>query len=288
MKFLIIDEISFIGLDFLEKIHFKLMKAKSNNLNFGGVHVLFVGDFFQLAPIRQYPIYKLTKEERELRDNYITKQKNLNINLGRILWLSLTHVIFLTNNHRQKEDPEYFEILERIKYGKVNSQDYKILQSRILYKNINNMAIEYWYNIPCLISYNKLREQINNLECNRYSLNNNLKIYYCKSINNNNKLSDNVLKYISTLNEKETGNTSYNLPLILNCHYYLTMNIGKKIGLVNTNEVILKSIYMKNIPKNNSNSNIIQLDEMPKYLIVQFVKSEINKNNYKFSYLGIY
>ena len=48
---LIIDEISTVRCDLLNAIDELLQKYKNNSKPFGGVQVLFVGDFFQISPV---------------------------------------------------------------------------------------------------------------------------------------------------------------------------------------------------------------------------------------------
>lgn len=43
-----IDEISMVSSRMLEQIHLRLQAIKSNELSFGGLNVIIVGDFFQL------------------------------------------------------------------------------------------------------------------------------------------------------------------------------------------------------------------------------------------------
>jgi hypothetical protein len=42
---LIIDEISMVGCNMLATMHLKLQKLKSNILPFGGMNIMFMGDF---------------------------------------------------------------------------------------------------------------------------------------------------------------------------------------------------------------------------------------------------
>ncbi len=48
---LIIDEVSMVRSDLMDYINVKLQMARGNNLAFGGVKVLIVGDLFQLSPV---------------------------------------------------------------------------------------------------------------------------------------------------------------------------------------------------------------------------------------------
>lgn len=51
LELLIIDEVSMLRADLLDAIDFVLRYVRKNNLNFGGVQVLFIGDLYQLPPV---------------------------------------------------------------------------------------------------------------------------------------------------------------------------------------------------------------------------------------------
>jgi hypothetical protein len=55
---LIIDEISMVGCTMLIEIHLKLQKLKSSPLQpFGGLNIMFLGDFMQFPPISDTLFY---------------------------------------------------------------------------------------------------------------------------------------------------------------------------------------------------------------------------------------
>ena len=58
VDYLFIDEVSMIGCDFLHNISSALTNAKGNTSVFGGVNIIFVGDFAQLPPIGDVWLYK--------------------------------------------------------------------------------------------------------------------------------------------------------------------------------------------------------------------------------------
>lgn len=58
VDYLFIDEVSMIGCEFLHNISVSLTKAKGRTATFGGVNIIFVGDFAQLPPIGDICLYK--------------------------------------------------------------------------------------------------------------------------------------------------------------------------------------------------------------------------------------
>ena len=51
LKVLIVDEISMISAEFLDCLSEQVCKIRKNNLPFGGIQLIFCGDFLQLPPI---------------------------------------------------------------------------------------------------------------------------------------------------------------------------------------------------------------------------------------------
>ena len=53
VDYLLVDEISMVGAQFLETINNALCSVKGNNSPFSNVSVIFIGDFVQLPPVAQ-------------------------------------------------------------------------------------------------------------------------------------------------------------------------------------------------------------------------------------------
>ena len=57
-KFIIIDEVSMISTYQLSKLDARLKQARCSTLPFGGIHMLFFGDFIQYPPVCGSPLYR--------------------------------------------------------------------------------------------------------------------------------------------------------------------------------------------------------------------------------------
>ena len=55
---LMINEISFLDEDNIRKLDRHLRKLKEKDVMFGGIHIVFVGDVFQMLPVRGSPLLK--------------------------------------------------------------------------------------------------------------------------------------------------------------------------------------------------------------------------------------
>lgn len=114
VKVLVIDEISMLHRNQLDLVNRVLKFFKGNELAFGGIQVVFSGDFFQLPPIGN--------EEETSRQKFAFMSD---------AWLEAEPVIcYLTEQHRQSEN-ELNLILNEIRTGNVTQKSIDLLESRV-------------------------------------------------------------------------------------------------------------------------------------------------------------
>ena len=106
---LVIDEIRMVSSVTFTHIHRRLASIKGNDLPFGGLNVILVGDFFQLKPVMGKFVFK-------------------NI----LLW-PLFIPFFLRQNMRQAEDLHYAQMLNRIRIGSFTPDDIASLKTRLVH-----------------------------------------------------------------------------------------------------------------------------------------------------------
>lgn len=104
-NFLILDEVSMLGCAKLASISKMLEKNKSNSLAFGGVHILFSGDFFQLPAIGDICLYRIKSIRRKDSDAVV---------LGMYLWSQVIKTTVLLVEHYRAPNPEVYEVMERM------------------------------------------------------------------------------------------------------------------------------------------------------------------------------
>ena len=110
---IILDEVSMIGCRQLAKISNRLTRAKhaNPNLPFGGVDIIFFGDFIQFPPIGDYPLYCAWYNEmiRSVKSN-----SEINKQLGIHLWKQVNHIVLLDEQMSYRQIiPETTESTER-------------------------------------------------------------------------------------------------------------------------------------------------------------------------------
>ena len=118
VRMLIIDEISFMCDDQLKKLDQRLKEMRDRTKPFGGISVIFAGDFRQLEPSA-------------------TSENNLLFSrLSSNLWNnSIKVIIILNNEHRYKDDPEYGRIMKRMWNNDLSKKDRKLFNTRVVGNN---------------------------------------------------------------------------------------------------------------------------------------------------------
>lgn len=121
-KFLVIDEISMLGSQFLDTMNNVFKKIKNNTDPMGGIQIIFTGDFLQLPPIGDELCFK----------SQTWKELNL-------------HTVYLKEMYRFT-DQTYADMLNRIRVGDHTSDDNKEIYKRFFaYKKlegIDNLIIK--------------------------------------------------------------------------------------------------------------------------------------------------
>lgn len=137
-KTLAIDEISMISPEVLEILNIVFQEIRQNSQPFGGMQILFFGDFLQLPPVNRN-----SDELQFCFDSPIWHKLNL-------------QNIILTEIFRQS-DKKLINLLNNIRFGKITNEDKKILESRIKIID-DNSAIR----PTILTTHNAKVEMVNN------------------------------------------------------------------------------------------------------------------------------
>ena len=124
LKLVIVDEVSMVGSFMFAKMEARLRQIMKSNRPFGGVHVILVGDLYQLKPVGEPWIFEV--------------KSALEVNL----WQKFFKLYELTEIMRQKEDKSFAELLNRLRVGESTKEDRALLKTRELPKN---MTVPYIY-----------------------------------------------------------------------------------------------------------------------------------------------
>jgi hypothetical protein len=138
LKVVMIDEISMVGNQQFNYINLRLQDIKGNRQIFGGVHVIVIGDLFQLAPVIDGYIFKnLTNEYTALAPN---------------LWKENFPMHELTKIMRQRNDLRFAEILNRLREGNHTEEDLAQLRQCIVHPKDAPTSAPHLFTVDRLIS----------------------------------------------------------------------------------------------------------------------------------------
>ncbi len=165
LELLIIDEVSMLRADMLDEIDSTLRRIRRNNIVFGGIQVLMIGDMQQLPPVVKNDEWEILKEY------YPTPYFFDSIALKK----SLYRTIELKHIYRQSER-EFIDILAAVRSNKVTEEILTRLNSRFI-PNFDNKD-----SYIILTTHNKTANQINTERLN--SINEREYTFKAKVVNN--------------------------------------------------------------------------------------------------------
>ncbi len=141
-KVLIIDEVSMLSSATMDCVDRVAKLFKRNDEPFGGLQVIFSGDFFQLPPIEKKPLYNeqtvFLDEDEVSRTPFAFKSK---------AWKeSDLHTCYLSEQFRQ-EDGTLMQLLSEIRDGEISDKSIEILNKRIIKEDDPTITKLYTHNI---------------------------------------------------------------------------------------------------------------------------------------------
>lgn len=133
VEYLLIDEMSMVGLHLLAKLNRIICSAKhvDPQIPFGGVNVIFFGDHLQYRPIYDAPLHTDFSVPSKRKAEKLPSEKEIQQRVARSLILQINCVVKLTRQMRT-EDPRYLQLLDRLRLGQCNYDDYELLLTRVV------------------------------------------------------------------------------------------------------------------------------------------------------------
>lgn len=120
-KYIIVDEISMVGKAMMGRMAQRLQEARpASSEILGDFSIICFGDFYQLTPIADKPLYE------PLNTWYEDTLKAC----GHRAWQTFNNCVTLTQQMRQVNDPMFGQLLDRVRHGVVHKRDWDLLQTR--------------------------------------------------------------------------------------------------------------------------------------------------------------
>ena len=151
LEILIIDEVSMVRADIIDCIDYALRISRNNNMPFGGVQIIFIGDLFQLPPIVSSP-----EEKVFFLQNYDSPHFfSANVFKKGFRY----EMIELKKVYRQSER-HFVRLLDAVREGEIDFDDLETLNERYIGDN----SLMSNANFITLSARNNLVDQINHQE----------------------------------------------------------------------------------------------------------------------------
>lgn len=255
VDFLFIDEFSMLGCGLLYEISRALSAAKENVTPFGGINIIFAGDFAQLPPVGYRRLYS----QIEVRNNTKSKKKPANEKdiIGKMLWLSVRKVVVLKEVWRQRIDSvaatsdraeangQFVDLLNRLREGNCTDEDYTLLCGRVVSNVRPNWSSPDWADTPMIISQNESKDVLNNAAAIAFAKRSGRKLhwYYAVDRHDGRLLEDvNLVSHLRHMNSSVTNYRLGRLPLVIGMPVMVASNFDVENGIVNGCSGILESV----------------------------------------------
>jgi len=173
VDYIFLDEVSMLACHAMYNISSQLAKALNiHDVPFGGMNMIFAGDFAQLPPVAAAPLYSGYIGTQ--LDSGLTPQQQ-KAAIGKALWHQVTTVVILRENMRQKthtpEDAALRTALVNMRYGACTPEDIEFLRSRIAGRRPEQPKISAkdFRNVAIICGVHTQKDVINQLGCQRFA-----------------------------------------------------------------------------------------------------------------------
>ncbi len=127
VEVLVIDEVSLLQQELLPDIEAGCRYGKDiRQWWFGGMMVIFTGDLYQFPPVQGSAVYSRIKEHTAI------DKRNLSKRIGRLVWNSMTDVVYLHHQKRMERDPDYAAAVQWLCLRQCSPEDVCLFNEHIV------------------------------------------------------------------------------------------------------------------------------------------------------------
>ncbi|KAF5325769.1 hypothetical protein D9611_000667 [Ephemerocybe angulata] len=263
VKYLVIDEISMVGARFLATFAKRVALGKGEHKEvsdtlFGGVNVIFTGDFCQLTPPKQQSLFSYRVAQPSFEQG--SSNNGIEEMSGTYMWQKVDVVVKLLKNQRQATDSTFATVLSHIAMGTCRMAEkaglkpgnltiYEYLLSRELsrVKSSNPQSLQDFWDAPIIVGSKILRDRINARLIPYHAKRHHSEVHlYCSS---DRILGDEVHEGLKgelwRLPSRKTSDMLGKLPLFIGMKVMVTDNIALGHGIVNGMEGAVTDIVYR-------------------------------------------
>lgn len=234
VNYLFVDEVSTIGCSLLVDVHNALVSATGSTDLFGGMSVIFAGDFSQLPPVLDTKLYTHLNHKK-LRADTRAGQKMM---FGKLLWHSIGTVVILTEQMRQHGDAnvQFASLLSRLREGVCTEDDFLLLNSRLISTGGEDLLSDDWQKAPMIVSENAVKDAINIRATMAFAERTRQTVQWFNAVDtyHRTKITDpRIREYLLSQPSGKTGQRLGKLPIVLGMPVVVNQNFDVEGGLVN-------------------------------------------------------
>jgi len=250
---LLVDECSLVGCELMSELDFALRFAKEKPDEwFGGIMVIFAGDFYQYPPVGGTALYTPISAYSGQSNEEISKR------LGRMAWKAVNSVVTLTEQERMKQDPEYGAAVRRLRVRECTLEDVELFNSRVIKSATNeegiDMSIPTNFSAAAIVRTNLLRETLNHRKAQANSAKTNEPLIVCAALDKcatrdlTRRDREQLLNLNLTSSKLQNALPGF-VPLYVGMPVVLRMkNISTDLGITNGSQGIVRQIYTSICP----------------------------------------
>jgi hypothetical protein len=173
VEYVFLDEVSMLSAHDLYKISSQIALAmNAPDMPFGGLNMVFAGDFAQLPPVPGGEYSSLYSRRIGTISSNLRSQEEA---MGKALWHHVTTVVILRQNMRQKsqtvEDTKLRTALENMRYKACTSADIGFLNTLINspFPGHKSVCDKQFRNVSVITAHNIHKDEINRLGTQRFA-----------------------------------------------------------------------------------------------------------------------
>ncbi|CAF1357853.1 unnamed protein product [Rotaria sordida] len=263
-----------------------LIDETSMVVPFGGVNIIFFGDYLQYRPVHDAPLHTDFSLPSKEKLGKLPTEKEIQQRVARSLILQINCVVKLTQQ-MCTEDSRYLQLLEYLRHGQCNYDDYELLLTQVVGQpSVGSLCNSPWNKAPILVFRNEVRTQLNNKAAihNAAQLGHVPMVCAAQDTCNGKPIEDPILiKKLLELSDSKTEHLPGLLPFVPGMPAIVTRNIAIELGLINgINGIFRQLVYQTDSVSTDVLSEIFpnntQYIHRPLYALIEIAKSKIESN----------
>jgi len=286
-QYLAIDEMSMLSKDFFALLSRNISIGKKNEqqVSFGGLNIIILGDFHQFPPVAR-PIRDALFYANDPERDGVSSQ------IGRSIYEEFTTVVQLKQQCRT-HDPVWLEFLRHVRKGIVNDDDLRMLDTLILGpkgdESTPDFTADGWRDAPLVTPRHAVRTQWNEAAMLKMCREKGRQIFVCTAedrINGRLLTTSEECVLEAHRGQRRKGNlrTSKDLPhqveLAIGMRVMVTTNIDTDLDITNGAQgEIVDIVLHPDEPSFDKSQSRIFLKHLPCYILVKLTRTRATQLN---------